>query len=320
MISICIPAYKHLDILPDALQSICSQNSDFELVILDDFDIFLNDPSLQPKVKHVRELYSSDPRIKWFRNSEHLPIQANWNKVISLSSRPYIKMMGADDRLHPGAIEKMESMIKAFPAVVLHGHLADVIDSNGLVVRKPKPYPGLKEPLIVSGNAALKGKLRQIIRFKNPVCNIFKRTAWEQVGGYSNKYRFCFDTHFNTRVMAGGECALWNENLVDLRRHDHSDGATLPAKMALDELRNLVADILSEIGDEVTAADLIAANGWILYRLFELAAQRIMTKPGDLRRLFIENYSVLLSSPAVYKQAAKLAISRIRDGDIQQKS
>lgn len=318
MISICIPAYKYLDILPDALQSICSQKSDFELIILDDFDVFLNDDNFKNKVKQVRELYSSDRRVKWFRNSHHLPIQDNWNKAVGLATRPYIKMMGADDRLHPGSLEKMETMIKALPAIDFHGHLANIIDSNGLVVRKQKPYSSLKEPLIVSGTEALKGKLRQIIRFKEPVCNIFKRTAWERVGGYSNKYRFCFDIHFNVRVMAGSKCALWNEHLVDLRRHNNSDGATLPAKLALDNLRNLVVDILSEIGEEANADDLIAANGWVLYRFFELASQRVITNPSDLRRLFIEHYSVLLSGPAVYGQAAKLAISRLRDSDIQQ--
>lgn len=317
-ISICIPAYKNLDILPDALQSICSQQSDFELVILDDFDIFLNDPSNNKQVRHVRELYENDHRVKWFRNSRHLPIQDNWNKVIGLSTRPYIKMMGADDRLQPGSIEKMEAMIKALPEIDFHAHLANIIDSDGTVIRTQKAYSSLKEPLIVSGNMALKGKLRQIIRFKNPVCNFFKRTAWENVGGYADKYRFCFDVHFNTKLMAEGKCALWNENLVELRRHDNSDGATLPAKLALEELRKLVLDILTEIGDEVTADDLVAANGWVLYRFFELASQRIITKPSDLLRLFIEHYPVLLNKPAVYMQAAKLTMSRLRDGDIQQ--
>jgi len=319
MLSICIPAYNYINYIPEAIDSCLSQDHDFELIVLDDFDLF-NFPSHSINdIKALRDQYSADPRVKWFSNKSKLTIQSNWNKVVNLSNYSYVKLMGADDRLQPGAISKISEMVRAYPKVGLHGHLARIIDIDGCALRMQRPYSAeSSHPILMSGVAALKGKLRQSVRFKEPVCNIFKKSAWEKVGGYSAKYRFCFDVHLNMQIMATNECALWNEYLVDLRRHNQSDGAILPASLALSDLQSLVDEILMTIGDDKTNGDLVAANGWLLYRFLELASQRLRRRPLDVWEMFLKNRSILLNNPLVYIQAGRLAATRLLHHDIQQ--
>jgi glycosyltransferase involved in cell wall biosynthesis len=318
MISICIPAYNYINYLPQTIESCLSQDEDFELVILDDFSLFNFKEFSIDDIKNLREKYSRDPRVKWYVNDFTLPIQANWNKTISLSSRPYVKLMGADDRLQSGSISRLYEMIRMCPEVDFHGHLARVVDADGSEVRKQNQYTTGSSPVKISGVSALKGKLRQEVRFKEPVCNLFKRSAFEKVGGYSDKYRFCFDIYFNTQIMAICECALWNDCLVDLRRHSDSDGAKLPAMLALSDLQGIVSEILFTLDKEAIFSDEVAADGWLLYRLIELTAKKITSNPKETLKMVYENPSIILKGPLVYKQAFKLVISRLLRGDIQQ--
>ena len=82
-----------------------------------------------------------------------------------------------------------------------------------------------KGHIFVTGAEALKAKIRQQVRFKEPACNFYLKNAWEKIGGYDTKFRFTFDIYFNAKMMSAFKSTLWNEYLVELRRHNDSDGA-----------------------------------------------------------------------------------------------
>jgi glycosyltransferase involved in cell wall biosynthesis len=319
MISICIPAYKYLKLLPETMDSILCQNEDFELIVLEDFDLIDPKDASKEIIDETRELFCADTRVKWYKNTTSLPIQDNWNKTVSLASCPYIKLMGADDKMLPGSIAKIKTMIQQQPQVQLHGHLAQIIDADSNVIRKQRPYTNNSEFVTFSNNTALKGKIRQQIRFKEPVCNFYKKTAWEAVGGYDKKYRFLTDVNFSSKLMASFPSALWNAYLAEVRRHPASDGASLSSELALRELDVFVADLIQRLGDEATAFDRSAGRGWVLYRFIELFAQRASRKPTEVFGLLGKNADLLLSSPVAYFYTVRLLRNRILYGDIQQK-
>ena len=90
MISICIPAYKHVALTYEAARSVLQQNADFELVVLDDF--YLNELTQENRhaTESLREYLCADKRVKCFSNDKPLTIQDNWNKTVSLSTGNYI--------------------------------------------------------------------------------------------------------------------------------------------------------------------------------------------------------------------------------------
>lgn len=88
-VSICIPAYKHIDFLKRCLDSILEQEfSDYEIVITDDSP----DDSLHKLV----ETYS-DQRIQYFKNEKSLGSPLNWNEGIKKAKGEYIKILHHDD-------------------------------------------------------------------------------------------------------------------------------------------------------------------------------------------------------------------------------
>jgi glycosyltransferase involved in cell wall biosynthesis len=318
VISICIPAYKHVSLTHEAALSVLNQDIDVELVVLNDFYLLDKTPENRASIEALSDYLHSDRRVKYISNDSLLPIQENWNKAVSLCSRKYIKLIGADDRLLDGSLLVIEKIIKTEPNVLFHGHLANIIDGQGSLVRRQQPYNINYTSRPFSGPTALKAKLRQQIRFKEPACNFFSKVAWEKCGGYESKFRFTFDIHFNIKMMSAFPSMLWNEYLVELRRHQQSDGAQLSASLALSDLSGLVLDILGKIDSKVNRFDRAAATGWLQYRIIELAAQRLKRNPSESFNLLVENASLLLSNPIGTYFTSKLLLNRIRTGDVQQ--
>jgi len=318
VISIAIPAYKHAALTHEAASSVLQQDIDVELVILDDFNFVEPTAENLRSIESLRDYLHADPRVKCFSNDTQLPIQDNWNKTVSLCSGSYVKLIGADDRLLPNSLIDMEKMIKERPEVAFHGHLANVIDGAGMVVRRQRPYGAniIENP--IDSVAALKGKLRQQVRFKEPVCNFYLKRAWALVGGYDKKYRFTFDVSFNVKMMSTFPVMLWNEYLVELRRHQASDGAQLPASLALTDLKGVVNDIGLALGSEYTKLDQAAADGLLQYRLIELMAQRLKRRPEEVGNLLVNNFPLFIKNPISYYWTGKFLLGRGMRGDVQQ--
>ncbi len=91
-ISICIPAYKHVDYLQRLLDSVCRQTfKDFEVVITDD--------SPDDGVNQLFEKFKADIKIRYYKNERTLGTPENWNEAIRKAEGAWIKLMHDDDWL-----------------------------------------------------------------------------------------------------------------------------------------------------------------------------------------------------------------------------
>jgi len=310
VISICIPSYNYFHYLPFAVESCLGCENDIEIIVLDNCS--------SDATPTLRERYESDPRVRWIRNDRVLPIHENWNKAVSLCTRPFVKMLHADDLLKPGAVDQLEEMLHLRPKVAFHGHLADIIDYRGRFSRCQPTFGSGFDGVEVSGNDALRGKLYQRIRFHEPSSNMFLKSAWEEVGGYTGKYRFMMDIHFNVRMASRFPSAVWNRRLVQVRRHRGSDGAHHPMDLPLQNLRDLADEILAMLGPAATDEDRAAARGWIQYRLLELCGQRIAFQPGRTISSFVRNAAVLRGPFPAQRHCLRLLRNKIVNGDPQE--
>lgn len=88
-VSICIPAYKHIDFLKRSLESIFAQDfTDYEIIITDD--------SPDNNLSELVDLYN-DARISYYKNLKSLGSPENWNEGLRLAKGEYIKIMHHDD-------------------------------------------------------------------------------------------------------------------------------------------------------------------------------------------------------------------------------
>src|SRR5665213_695549 len=90
LISICIPAYKHVEYLRRLLDSIAIQDfKGFEVVITDD--------SPDNSVETLLKEYRSIANLNYYKNEQPLGTPENWNEAIRRSSGTWIKLMHNDD-------------------------------------------------------------------------------------------------------------------------------------------------------------------------------------------------------------------------------
>ncbi len=89
-ISICIPAYKHVEYLKRLLDSIASQSfRDIEIIVTDD--------SNDGTVANFLQSYQSIMPIQYHKNKVSLGSPENWNAGIRLAKGTWIKIMHDDD-------------------------------------------------------------------------------------------------------------------------------------------------------------------------------------------------------------------------------
>ncbi|PZP34351.1 MAG: hypothetical protein DI603_05160 [Roseateles depolymerans] len=317
MLSICIPAYTYVDYTAEAVRSILQQDVDVELVVVEDFDFLAPEHPEYSRIAEVRALLASDARVRWISANTRRPIQQNWNYTVAQASRPHVKVMGADDRMRPAGLQALLGFLKAEPRTQFLGHLGVIINDQGDVVRRMAPYVASREVVHLRPEEAVQLKLRQVARFREPACNVFAKRVWEQVNGYSEQFRFCFDVHFNTRVMASVPSVLISEEWCELRRHQGSDGAKLPADLALGELEQLVELSLNLIQGGGSKQDRQYGQAQVAYRLVELALARANGSPLRALAFMWAHRAHMPLMPGVMSKVARTLYRRLSKGDVQ---
>jgi glycosyltransferase involved in cell wall biosynthesis len=131
-----IPAYEHAEHLPEALESLLSQQRrDFAIVVADD------SASSEPG-EIVARYAQRDPRIVYRRNPQRLGMVANWRAAFELARERFPEMeffaWGSDhDVWHPRWLGELVDALDADPrAVVAYPH-SFRIDGDGRVLRAP---------------------------------------------------------------------------------------------------------------------------------------------------------------------------------------
>lgn len=123
LISVCIPAYNRVGVLPDLLESILQQDfADYEVVICED-----GSPQ-RTKIRAVVERYSvlHPGRIRYLENDRNLGYDGNIRNLIEKARGDYCLFMGNDDLMCLGTLAKVASAVTRHPnvGVVLRSYAA----------------------------------------------------------------------------------------------------------------------------------------------------------------------------------------------------
>lgn len=127
VISVGMPVYNGEPYVESALRSVLDQTcDDFELIVCDN-------ASTDRTSEIVRDLASSDRRIRYSCNERNLGAAGNYNHAFALSRAPYFRWMNADDLIEPELHALCLQALKNNPdAVLAYGHTR-IIDANGTV-------------------------------------------------------------------------------------------------------------------------------------------------------------------------------------------
>jgi|SRR6185437_9703708 len=207
LISICIPAYKHVDFLKRLLDSIFTQTfKNFEIVITDD--------SPDDGVEKLLQNYFSEKEIRYYKNLQPLGTPENWNAAIRKANGEWIKVMHNDDwfasenslKLFFEAIKQNPGshfFFSAFQNVEVSSGKKEVVrlSKSDKAFLKSNPYHLLKKVYI-----------------GNPSCTLVRKNLGIY---YDKRYKFIVDFEYYIRVIQQTGMPVYiDEVLLNIGVHD----------------------------------------------------------------------------------------------------
>jgi GT2 family glycosyltransferase len=213
-VSLIIANYNYGRFAMEAIESALAQTMPPKEIL------FIDDCS-QDHSMEVANRYSD--RIKIVRNEKNLGIIANFNKAAALTTGEYICFLGADNRFRSDYVEQCQRLLDFHPDVaiaytnaVLFGPRAEVL----AIKAGAEELPHTKDMFLwrfPEFDAGAKARLNN--RNFMHGSSMFRRVAFEQVGGYV-KSDTAEDYHlFRRMIEKGWKAILCPEFLLEYRQH-----------------------------------------------------------------------------------------------------
>ncbi|MET0191332.1 MAG: glycosyltransferase [Pseudonocardia sediminis] len=280
-VSICIPVYNGEAFLAETIRSVLEQTfRDFELVILENASTDRSD-----------EIARSfpDPRIRVERNRETLSQPDNWNRAVQLCRAPLVKLLCADDLLHPRCLELQVPPMRDDPSLALVASRRHMIDEQSRVI---VPRRGLGGGLV--GTHSGSEVARRVIRNgANPIGEpgnvLFRIEQFVTAGGWRSDRRFIMDLDCWMRLLQYGDFLGLPETLAAFRIQRGSVSAE-NEQAIYDEQRALIEELGSSGAFDVrsldvtvgrVAAPLGRARRKALFSVSQFAARRDEKETAD---------------------------------------
>jgi len=207
-VSICIPTYNHAAFIGDALRSAMAQScDDAEIVVLDN-------ASQDNTQEIVKEISARDPRIRYIRHSRNIGLIPNLNACIEFAEGRYVKILCADDLLHPGCVSAMSKALDDNPGVSLVACARTVADENLATLR----IVGSREHQDrIAGATMIANCFFWGNRIGEPTAVIFRRADSQR--GFNQNYPQLVDMEMWFHLLRKGDFLALPQSLCTIRSH-----------------------------------------------------------------------------------------------------
>lgn len=197
-LSVVMPVHNAMPHLDAAVRSILDQTfGDFEFVIYDD-------ASIDGSTECLRDWARRDSRIRLLEGERNLGPVGSSTFVVEQSTAPLIARMDADDLCSPDRLDKQFDLLRDNPQAGLVGTLFEVIDERGRVIRKADTWRlARKAPFVPF---AAHGSI------------MFRRSVFEQIGGYRAECEFWEDQDLVVRMAQAAEVLVIPSPLYQVRQ------------------------------------------------------------------------------------------------------
>jgi glycosyltransferase involved in cell wall biosynthesis len=259
-VAVCIPVYQGEQFLAETMRSVLDQTyRDFELVVLDNAS-----PDASGRIARG----FADRRVRVETNPATLPQPENWRRAVQLCRAPLIKLVCADDLLHPRCLEYQVGPMEADPGLAVVAARRHMVDERSRVLVPRRGLAGL------TGIRSSVEVARRVVRSgANPIGEpggvLFRRDHYHAVGGWLPEQRWVMDLDLWIRLLQYGEFLGLPETLAAFRIGRESLSAENEAAI-YDQQRAFIAEL--------------AASPHLQVRRLDLAIGRLQAPAGRLRR------------------------------------
>lgn len=281
-VSVIIPNYNHAAFLPDRLASVLEQTLPaHEIILLDDAS---TDGS-----RAIAARFAAEHGCTLIANAENSGCAfAQWRRGIERARGKYVWIAESDDQADPRFLAELVSLLEADPARVLAYSGSEAIDEAGRSLGSATHSFCRADPRRWEGDYAESGptEIRRFLLFENTIPNasavVFRRDAYEAVGGVDESLRLCGDWKLWCGLLSQGDIAYRAEKLNRFRRHRATVRSKTPVGAAFAEAVTTMTYAAGVVG--LTAAETRRMRGrlWSLW-LAALSVNR--PSPRDLREI-----------------------------------
>lgn len=205
--SIVIPVYNCSHYLKDAVNSSLRQSEH-------DFEIIISDNCSTEDLKAVADSFR-DSRIKYSRSDIPLGVGKNHQRAVTLSQGDYVVALHSDDMLLPNYLNVSSKVLDQFKEIA--AVYSSLVYLSGSVISGYQPVPKVR---LVDRQVYLKNPWLESNHSICPTCCLFRRSAFDKIGGYRSFLRFTYDWDIYLRFVAnGGGVYFHPEVLAIYRKH-----------------------------------------------------------------------------------------------------
>jgi glycosyltransferase involved in cell wall biosynthesis len=247
-VAVCIPLYNKEKFVGETIGCVLDQTfPEFELVILDN-------KSTDRSLLIARSF--RDPRLVVLQNSETVGPIENFNRVVTLSSAPFVKVLCADDLIHPDCLRRQVEALRADRTLAMATCRQHMIDESGRVLA---PDRGLRKRDLV-GRQDRATIIRRLVRHGgNPIGNpgnvLFRRTAFDAAGGFPvDGDFFTIDVQLWIGLLEHGRYLGMPESLASFRINSESDTRGLGSEVN-DIQRRFIREVCRQNSEIVRGRD-----------------------------------------------------------------
>jgi glycosyltransferase involved in cell wall biosynthesis len=225
VVSVCVPVRNGEEHLHETLQSVLVQRfADFELVVSDN-------ASTDGTPDLVRRL--GDPRIRLLENERDIGGIANWNRVAAAARGRYVKLLAADDLLHPDALALQVPVLEDSrnAGVSMVASRRDIVDEHGRVLLRARGLGDLR------GRVPAAQAVRATVRsgtnlFGEPHVVLFRRELLPSDGAFRAERSYMVDLDLWCRLLEGGDLYALPQAVGAFRVHAAAESVRVAAQQA----------------------------------------------------------------------------------------
>jgi glycosyltransferase involved in cell wall biosynthesis len=199
-ISVVLPNYNHAHYVNTAIEKILAQTwQDFELIVVDD-------GSTDDSVEVIQAYVDIDPRVRLVRLVDNVGVNAAVSRAVEFAGGDYLYLAAADDRTRPTFFTRSMETFSMFPESGLCFSDPTERAEDGRVTSYPLFLAD--RPIGFSAEQLAEHWRRTTFHLSSNTI-IFKRKAFDDLGGYGHDLGWLSDWFVNTTVaLRYGVCYM----------------------------------------------------------------------------------------------------------------
>ncbi|PMB05093.1 glycosyl transferase family 2 [Fischerella thermalis CCMEE 5273] len=233
-ISICIPTFNRVKLLPFAIDSVLQQTyQDLELIICDD-------GSCDGTPKLISQY--TDSRIRYIRHSQNIGKSNNMRAGFEAARGEYFIKFDDDDRLTSDFLARTASILDHYPSIDFVGTDHWIIDIDN-TRDEVKTQENSRRWGRVNLSAGIVDNLLEVVFVQQSFqigATLFRRQTLEELGFMQPNWQNCEDNDLFVRLALAGKKGYYlPELLMEYRVHAEQQGINRAIPYLQDKLRYL---------------------------------------------------------------------------------